>query len=185
MKRFYAVVLAAALALGCASALAQDKAAAAPAPPSTVVATLDKELSHLEQGLLGLAEAMPEDKYSYHPTQGKFDGVLDFAGQVKHLAGGFDFYSSAILGQKASEEPKNVKTKAEIIQYLKDSIGRAHKALATINEQNMFTPIPPPFGKNPTTRLSVAVSMVSHPYDHYGQMVEYLRGVGVVPPGSK
>lgn len=182
MKRFQAVVLASALTLGCASVFAQDKA---PAPPTTVVATLDNELSHLEKGLVGLAEAMPEDKYSFKPTQGKFDGVLDFAGQVKHLAGGIESYAAAIQGQKPPAEPASLKTKAELVQYLKDSLASAHKALATLNDQNMFTPIPPPWGKNPTTRLALAIAMVSHPNDHYGQMVEYLRMNGVVPPGSK
>jgi hypothetical protein len=182
MKRFPAVVLAAALAFTCGSALAQDKPSA---PPTTVAATLDHELSHLEHGLVGLAEAMPEDKYSYKPTQGKFEGVLDFGGQVKHLAEGIAMYSGAILGEKPPAAPASLKTKAELVQYLKDSLAYGHKALASLNDQNMFTPIPPPFGKNPTTRLSLAISMVGHPYDHYGQMVEYLRMNGVVPPGSK
>jgi uncharacterized damage-inducible protein DinB len=182
MKRFQAVILASALAFGCVPAFAQDKA---PAPPATVVATLDNELSHLEKGLVGLAEAMPEDKYSFRPTQGKFDGVLDFAGQVKHLAGGIAMYAGAIEGAKPAAEPASLKTKAELVQYLKDSLAAAHKALATLNDQNMFTPIPPPFGKNQTTRFALAVAMVSHPNDHYGQMVEYLRMNGVVPPGSK
>ncbi len=182
MKRMYALVLAAALSAGCCTALAQDKPAA---PPSTVSTALDQELSHLEKGMLGLAEAMPEDKYNYKPTQGKFDTVLDFAGQVKHVAGGIAMYAGAILGEKSPAEPASLKTKAELVQYLKDSFAYAHKALAGLNEKNMFEAVPPPFGKNPTTRFSLAVGMVSHPNDHYGQMVEYLRGSGIVPPGSK
>jgi len=94
-------------------------------------------------------------------------------------------YAGAIQGEKPAAEPASLKTKAELVQYLKDSLGSAHKALAGLNDQNMFTPIPPPFGKNPTTRFALAVAMVSHPNDHYGQMVEYLRMNGVVPPGSK
>jgi DinB superfamily len=182
MKRFHAVLLVAALAVGCCSALAQNKAAA---PPTTVAATFDQELSHLEHGLIGLAETMPEDKYNFRPTQGKFDGVLDFGGQVKHLSGGIAMYAAGILGEKPPAEPASLKTKAELVQYLKSSLTYAHKAVASLNEQNLFTPIPAPFGKNQTTRLSLAIAMVGHPYDHYGQMVEYLRMNGVVPPGSK
>lgn len=181
MKRFQAVLLAAALAFTGGSALAQDKA---PTPPTTVSATLEQELSHLEHGLVGLAEAMPEDKYSYKPTQGKFEGVRDFAGQVKHLAEGISMFSGAILGEKPPAEPASLKTKAELVQHLKDSIAYAHKAIASLNDQNMFTPIPAPFGKNQTTRLSLAIALVGHPYDHYGQMVEYLRANNVIPPGS-
>jgi hypothetical protein len=27
--------------------------------------------------------------------------------------------------------------------------------------------------------------MISHPYDHYGQMVEYLRMNSIIPPASR
>jgi len=182
MKRFCNFALALVLLASSGAMLAQDKA---PAPPATVSAALDAELSKLEKGLLGIANEMPEDKYNFKPTAGKFDTVMDFAGQVNHVAGGFNFYASAIMGTKPPEEPKDLKTKSQIIQNLKDSIANAHKALATINDQNMFTPVPPPFGKNPTNRLALGIAMVSHLYDHYGQMVEYLRGAGHVPPGSK
>jgi hypothetical protein len=183
MKRIHAAMLAASLLFGSGAALAQDKA---PAPPSTVSAALDAELSRFEKSVIGLAEAMPEDKYNFKPTAGKFDTVMDFAGQVKHLGGGFYFYGGAILGEKHGEDDtKDLKTKAQCIQYLKDSIAYAHKALASINDKNMFEPVPPPFGKNPVNRVVLGIAMVSHPYDHYGQMVEYLRGAGYVPPGSK
>ena len=181
MKRFSTLTLAAVLTLALGQAQAQDKPAA---PPTTASAAFDKELSSLEKGLLGLAEEMPEDKYNFKPTAGKFDTVLDFGGQVKHLAGGIAMYAGAILGQKPTE-PKDLKTKAELINYLKSSFASAHKALASINDKNAFEQVPAPFGKNQTTRFQLAISMVSHPYDHYGQMVEYLRGAGHVPPGSK
>ncbi len=182
MKRMYAMFLAAALAFACSFAPAQDKPAG---PATTVPAAFDQELSHLEHGLIGLAEAMPADKYNFKPTQGKFDTVMDFGGQVKHVSEGIAMYASAILGEKPPAEPASLKTKDELVKYLKDSCTYAHKALASINDQNMFTSVPPPFGKNPTNRISLAIGMVSHPYDHYGQMIEYLRGAGVVPPGSK
>ncbi len=179
MKWMSVVVLGAVLALAASPARTQDK------PPATPSAAFDQEVSHLEKGFLGLAEAMPEDKYNFRPTAGKFDGVMDFAGQVKHVAGGFNMYAAAILGEKAPAEPTNLKTKAELVQYLKSSFEYAHKAAKSINDQNAFASVPPPFGKNPTTRFSLAIAMVSHPNDHYGQMIEYLRGAGVIPPGSK
>jgi uncharacterized damage-inducible protein DinB len=182
MNKLSPLVLSLALMLGGSIVRAQDKPAS---PPTTVSAALDGELSKFEKGVLGLADTMPEDKYNFKPTQGKFDTVMDFAGEVKHLGGGFYFYGSAILGEKAPAEPKDLKTKAQLIQYLKESIAYAHKALASINDQNMFVTVPPPFGKNPTNRVALGIAMVSHPYDHYGQMVEYLRGAGHVPPGSK
>jgi uncharacterized damage-inducible protein DinB len=182
MKFLQATLLCALFALSCMFSVAQS------APPANVKAALDKELSSLEKHMVGLADAMPEDKYSFRPTAGKFDGVMDFAGQVKHVAGGFNFYAEAILGEKINHDEHsddNLKTKAQMVQNLKDAIAHAHKAIASLDEKTMNDPVPAPFGKDQTTRLSLAISMVSHPYDHYGQMVEYLRGAGNVPPGSK
>ena len=181
MKWMSMVVLVAVLALAASPLVAQEKSA----PPTTASAAFDQEVSHLEKGFIGLAEAMPEDKYNFRPTAGKFDGVMDFAGQVKHVAGGISMYAAAILGEKEPAEPTNLKTKVEMVEYLKKSFEYAHKAAASINDQNVFASVPPPFGKNPTTRFSLAIAMVSHPNDHYGQMIEYLRGAGVIPPGSK
>ncbi len=42
-----------------------------------------------------------------------------------------------------------------------------------------------PFGSAMTTRLALAMSLTGHPYDHYGQMVEYLRMNGIIPPASR
>ena len=182
MKRFHAVLMFAAVLLTCALSVAQS------GPATSVQGALDKELSSLEKHMIGVAEAMPEDKYSFRPTAGKFDGVLDFAGQVKHVAGGINMYASSILGEKmehGEEGDANLKTKAQMVQNLKDAFAHAHKAIQSLNDKNMFEPIPPPFGKDQTTRLSLAIAMVAHPQDHYGQMIEYLRGCGVVPPGSK
>jgi uncharacterized damage-inducible protein DinB len=182
MKTLQAVLLCAAVALGTTLGLAQS------GPPTSVKAALDKELSSLERHMVGLADAMPEDKYHFAPTAGKFDGVLDFAGQVNHVTGGINMYAASILGEKSQhgEDAGNAKqTKAQLMQGLKDAFVHAHKAIASLDDKTLFEPIPPPFGKDQTTRFSLAVAMVSHPNDHYGQMVEYLRGTGNVPPGSK
>ena len=71
------------------------------------------------------------------------------------------------------------------MKYLKDSFAYAHKAMATINESNVLTPPKGPLGDRPTTRLAMATSVLSHPFDHYGQMVVYLRMNGIIPPASR
>jgi len=78
-----------------------------------------------------------------------------------------------------------VKTKAQSVQFLKDSFAYAHKAVATINQNNLVGEIKSPFGSGTTTRLSMAVILVGHCFDHYGQIVEYLRMNGIVPPASR
>jgi hypothetical protein len=81
--------------------------------------------------------------------------------------------------------PAALKTKAEILTYLKDSFTYVHKALATITETNLVEPIRSPFGEGTITRLGIATSVSSHCSDHYGQMVVYLRMNGIVPPASR
>jgi uncharacterized damage-inducible protein DinB len=82
--------------------------------------------------------------------------------------------------------PANLKTKTEIIQFLKDSFAQAHKAIATVNEKNVTELLTFPFSKeNKMTRFSAANIMTWHSFDHYGQMVVYLRMNGIVPPASR
>jgi hypothetical protein len=60
-----------------------------------------------------------------------------------------------------------------------------HKALNTIDESNVLGQVPSPFGTNKITRLGLATIAISHPFDHYGQMVEYLRMNSIIPPASR
>jgi hypothetical protein len=60
-----------------------------------------------------------------------------------------------------------------------------HKAIATIGEKNLVEPLKSPFGEGSVTRLGLATSVTAHGFDHYGQMVEYLRMNGIVPPASR
>ena len=69
------------------------------------------------------------------------------------------------------------------MQYLKDSFAYLHKALSTINDKNALDEISL-FGTK-LTRLGVGAFSTAHPFDHYGQMVEYLRMNGIIPPASR
>ena len=138
----------------------------------------------------GAADAMPEDKYSFAPTSGEFKGVRTFAQQVKHVAAVNYAFGSSILQEKppvdTNEEkgPDSVKSKAEIMQYLKDSFAYLHKALASITDKNQLDQVTL-FGEMKAARLSVGAFSTAHPFDHYGQMVVYLRMNGIVPPASR
>ena len=59
------------------------------------------------------------------------------------------------------------------------------KALATVNEGNIAGQVQSPFGNGKSSRLGLSVSMIGHSRDHYGQMVEYLRMNGIIPPASR
>ena len=71
------------------------------------------------------------------------------------------------------------------MKYLKDSFEYVHKAIATINEKNLVRTVKSPFGEGSVSRLGLATSVAAHGFDHYGQMVEYLRMNGIVPPASR
>ncbi len=140
----------------------------------------------------GAADAMPEDKYSFAPTAGEFKGVRTYGQQVKHVAAVNYIFGACILQEKPPVDiggesgPDAIKTKAEIMKYLSDSFAYLHKALASITDKNELDQIPNPFGDGPkVTRLSIGAFSTAHPFDHYGQMVEYLRMNGIIPPASR
>jgi len=154
----------------------------------TVTQVLDHAVSNVESEFVPAAEAMPEDKFGFAPSAGEFKGVRTFGEQVKHVAAVNYVFAAAILGDKAPDDesgPESVKSKAEIISYLKESFLSVHKAIQTINEKNLVAPLKSPFGEGSITRLSLATSVVAHGFDHYGQMVEYLRMNSIVPPASR
>jgi uncharacterized damage-inducible protein DinB len=157
----------------------------------TVTQVLDRSAMNMEHEFVSAAEAMPEDKFGFAPSNGEFKGVRTFGEQVKHVAAVNYIFGAAILSEKVpvdvGEEsgPASVKTKAEIVNYLKDSFAYVHKAIATVNEKNLVDPVKSPFGEGSVTRLGLATSVTAHGFDHYGQMVEYLRMNGIVPPASR
>jgi hypothetical protein len=157
----------------------------------TVTMVLDHTVSNLESEFVPAAEAMPADKFDFAPTNGEFKGVRTFGQQIKHVAAVNYELAAALLEQKPpvdiGEEsgPASITSKAEIIKYLKDSFVYVHKAIATINETNLVGTVRSPFGEGWVSRLGLAASVASHSYDHYGQMVEYLRMNSIVPPASK
>jgi uncharacterized damage-inducible protein DinB len=157
----------------------------------TVTQVLDRTVANMEHEFVPAAEAMPEDKFGFAPTNGEFKGVRTFGEQVKHVAAVNYELGAAILGEKPPVDigdesgPASVKTKAEILNYLKGSFAYVHKAVQTVNEKNLVEQVKSPFGEGKVTRLGLATSVAAHGFDHYGQMVEYLRMNGIVPPASR
>jgi uncharacterized damage-inducible protein DinB len=176
--------------------LAVTIAAAAQAPKPkeerrTVTMILDRTVSNLEYEFVPAAEAMPEDKYGFAPTSGEFKGARTFAQQIKHVAAVNYELAAAILEQKPPVDigdesgPASITTKADILKYLKESFAYTHKAIATINEQNLVETVRSPFGEGKVSRMGLAISVSGHGWDHYGQMAVYLRMNGIVPPASR
>ena len=157
----------------------------------TVSQAIDFWITNTEKQVVSAADAMPEEKYSFAPSAGagEFNGVRTFGEQVKHLAANNYQMAAYILTQTPTPEqesetgPDTVQSKAQIMDYVKGSFAALHRAVASINEGNIVEPLARPSRQN--TRLHLAVDAVAHSYDHYGQMVEYLRMNGIVPPASR
>jgi hypothetical protein len=146
-----------------------------------------------EKVIVSAADAMPADKYGFAPTDGEFKGVCMFGQMVKHLSATNYILAAAALGDEpptdAGDElgPEAVRTKTEILNYLNGSFARLDKAIEAIGQKNTrvkSSPISPLKGPE-ATRLALVVESLVHAFDHYGQMVEYLRMNGVVPPASR
>ena len=155
-----------------------------------LAAFYDGELKGVEKDVTGLAGAMPANKYDFAPTNGSFTGVRTFAQQVKHLATVMYVVSAAALNQKPPVDtgtgengPDSVRTKEQILAYLKGAFAFAHKSIATLTAQNQLENVKSPFGGT-MPRVLTASMPTSHSFDHYGQMVVYARMNGVVPPAS-
>ena len=151
-------------------------------------------LSAFEEEVTGVVKAMPADKFNFAPSSAtfaaaqdaKFNGVRTFSSQATHIIEANYYFYSQVSGMKPGVDVKaigNLKTKAEIVSALAASFAFAHQAVATITPANAFLTIEGADGMK--TRATLASFAVAHGYDHYGQMVEYLRMNGVVPPGSK
>jgi hypothetical protein len=164
----------------------------APAQTSpTISQALDFWITNTEKEVVSAADAMPEEKYSFVPTAGEFTGARTFAQQIKHLAANNYRMAAYIRSQTPTTDeesetgPDAVRSKAQIMDYLKGSFAALHRAAAAINEANMLEPIAKACSSRQNTRVQFVVDAVTHSYDHYGQMVEYLRMNGIVPPASR
>lgn len=160
--------------------------------PQSLSATVDREVTTIERLVIGAADAMPETDFNFSPEtlklqKGDYQGVRSFAGELKHIGASNYLLWSPVTGDKRPDDvkdgngPEKLKSKAEIIQFVKDSFTLGHKAAASLTPENMLQ-IP---SSSKSTRLYLATFGVAHAYDHYGQMVEYLRMNGIVPPASR
>ena len=151
--------------------------------------SLDEWISNTETQVVELAKAMPDEKYSFAPTNGKFDGVRTFGEQVKHLAAANYQLAAKALGEEPPEgtrnesAPPSVKTKLDIMAYLKGSFDTLHRAAASLTIQNVETAIAA--GNETESALGLIIDALAHAQNCYGQMVEYLRMNRIVPPASR
>ena len=154
--------------------------------PKSIADSVSGTLRFAEGDFLAVAEAMPESKYAFVPTGGNFDGVRSFGEQVKHVACAQFAFFNEFEGKKPPDDCEKgghdpAKTKAELIKYLKDSFDYSNRVVATLSAKNALERVEGRYA-GPSTKLGISVVAVWHITDHYGQLVEYVRMNGIVPP---
>ena len=182
--------LAAALLLGLAStvAVAQDAkptaapAAAAPAAPvaDPAMSALRPVWDRLKDLNLRAAGKMPEESYSFKAAA----EVKSFGQIVAHLADAQFLMAGRILGETppAADIEKTKTTKADIVAALAQSNAYLDKAFAMGDADAAKTA--KLFGRD-VPRFTVFATAIGHGYEHYGNLVTYMRMKGIVPPSSE
>jgi uncharacterized damage-inducible protein DinB len=154
--------------------------------PKSIADSVSFTLQFAEGNFLGVAEAMPENKYSFVPANGKFEDARSFGEQVKHVACAHFAFFNEFEGKKPPDDCEKgghepARNKSELIKYLKDSFDYSNHVLATLTAKNALDRVEGRYA-GPNTKLGISVVAVWHITDHYGQLVEYLRMNGIVPP---
>jgi uncharacterized damage-inducible protein DinB len=195
--RVRALVMAGVVLMGCTGIRAQMAGGPPPSPPVGTKEdpgkAIDGLIGLIEMEAVSAAKAMPAEKYGFAPAQSnfaagqttQFDTVRTFVAQVTHLAQANYFFFASWSGMKPERDVmaiEKITTKDEAVAALQASFAFAHKAAATITVDNAWIAVKPIDGYS--TRVTIASFAVAHANDHYGQMVEYLRMNGIVPPAS-
>ncbi|AFL89767.1 DinB family protein [Terriglobus roseus DSM 18391] len=193
MKRFVPVaVLCCSVVFAAAAGAQAVPAAALPVVHSSPAASLDAVQTLIEKEWMGLADAMPADKYAFAPSAEDFKGELlkpDYTGvrtfgqEVAHVAAANFSFAAAISASKPTVDLKAVSTafdKPTAHKNLVDSFAALHAAIATLTPENAWDEAKTPG----TTRAGTVAYNFGHMRDHYGQLVEYLRMNGMTPPAS-
>ncbi|WP_321477081.1 DinB family protein [uncultured Paludibaculum sp.] len=146
------------------------------------LSTSTKGLYTMAKGnLVKAAEKMPEEQYDFKPTP----DVRSFGQVVGHVADANFMFCSAAIGEKppVSGIEKGKTTKADLVQGLKDSFAYCDKAYDGMTDARGAATVK--FFGSERPALNVLNFNIVHDYEHYGNIVTYLRLKGLVPPSSE
>jgi uncharacterized damage-inducible protein DinB len=131
--------------------------------------------------LLGVAEAMPADKYGFKPAP----EISSFGDQLVHVTAIVQRFVDAAKGTKTEAAHHGAMTKPEIMALMKRTFQSAEEAMATLSDAQMLEPVKFPIGDRTVTRATFWQGPLYQLRNHYGQLVVYLRMNGIVPPASR
>ncbi len=152
------------------------------AEPALLNQELLKDWLQMKDMMMKLADAMPEDKYSFKATPAE----RDFGQQVLHVAGGNLINMNFLRGKAAPPViNRQAKSKAEIMKAMADSFDYGTAIIKEQTDQSMMEVVQTNAYLGPSSRARVIYFLLGHCWDIYGQMVVYLRLNGGVPPASQ
>ncbi len=151
-------------------------------PAKGVRADILAWIEDAEKKLVGLAEAMPAEKYGWRPGEG-----VRSVGEVYMHAATANLGIPRMIGIDApmKMEPgmeKSVTEKAKIVEMLKKSFAHVKEAIGKVSDADLDKSTKM-FGQESTYR-NVLMLLVAHNHEHLGQSIAYARANGVTPPWS-
>lgn len=154
---------------------------AAAAPHNNPLAVHSKSLfGGMKRILLRAAEKMPEENYSFKPT----DAVRSFGQIVGHVADEQYGFCSIVLGEKNPapkvEQPRT--SKADLIAALKDAFAYCDKAYDGMTDASAVQMVKVRGSDRP--KLVVLTMNNMHTMLHYGNLITYMRMKNIIPPTS-
>jgi uncharacterized damage-inducible protein DinB len=169
---------------GTTSDAPRAQSAAAAAPASQVLMQLRSDWQEQKETMMKIADAMPEDKFSYKSTPPQ----RNFGEQIMHVASANVGLLKLLGGTAAAPTftPETAKTKADILKALGESYDYGTALMNELSEATVLEPVKdPPSFLGPSSRARIVWSLLAHSMDIYGQMAVYLRLNGIVPPASR
>ena len=142
----------------------------------------DGEWGHVSRQLILLAEATPEDKFTWRPVP----GVRSTSEVYMHIVTA-NFYLLSITGPKMPDEIKesietSVTSKPEVIKWLRRSLEAVKQAHLAAKPEDMKRKVT--VSKRDATVEGMYLRILVHDNEHMGQLIAYARMSGVKPPWS-
>ena len=171
-------ILAVAIGMTITTATASAQPAGGVAPH---VAILKAQAETIRSLVVRSAEKVPENLYDFKPTP----EVRSLAGVLGHIADGNNLLCGLAAGEKPKFDQSNEKktTRADLLAALKASYAACDKVFAGTTDANATTAVD--FFGQKETRFGMLAVANSHMWEHYGNLVTYMRLKNIVPPSSE
>jgi uncharacterized damage-inducible protein DinB len=152
-----------------------------PAPPAVLVSDTKLNYDMASKYLLAAAKKMPDDRYSFRPAP----DVRTFGQLVGHIAESQYIACDPIRGKeyKPHNLERGLNTKADLVAALETAVGYCQETWTTLKPGALADKVK--LFNRDRTKLGVLDIATAHAFEHYGNMVTYLRMNGVVPPSSE